>query len=41
MSATVSQQSPMPANFADEIQEKDFYHLMAFLLAQKDAVMKR
>ena len=33
----VSQQSPMPANLADEIMEPDFYHLMAFLLAQKDA----
>ncbi len=34
---TVSQQSPMPANFADQIPEPEFYHLMAFLLAQKDA----
>ena len=30
----VSQQSPMPANLADEIMEPDFYHLMAFLLTQ-------
>jgi putative heme-binding domain-containing protein len=36
----VSQQSPMPANLADEIMEADLYHLMAFLLAQKDAAPK-
>jgi putative heme-binding domain-containing protein len=30
----VSQLSPMPANFADEIPEAEFYHLMAYLLAQ-------
>jgi putative heme-binding domain-containing protein len=27
--------SPMPANFADQIGEADFYHLLAHLLAQK------
>ena len=27
--------SPMPANFNDQVPEADFYHLMAFLLAQK------
>jgi putative heme-binding domain-containing protein len=31
----VSPLSPMPANFADQIPEADFYHLMAFLLAQQ------
>jgi putative heme-binding domain-containing protein len=31
---TVSQLSPMPANFADQIPEKDFYNLVAYLLAQ-------
>ena len=37
---TVSQQSPMPANLADEIMEADFYHLMAYLLAQRDVPPK-
>lgn len=32
---TVSQLSPMPANLADQIPEADFYHLLAFLLAQR------
>ncbi len=32
---TLSQQSPMPANFADQLSEPDFYHLLAFLLAQQ------
>ena len=27
--------SPMPANLLEQIPEQDFYHLMAFLLAQK------
>ena len=27
--------SPMPANFADQIPEKDFYDLLAYLLAQR------
>jgi putative heme-binding domain-containing protein len=31
---TVSQLSPMPANYADQIPEKDFYSLVAYLLAQ-------
>jgi putative heme-binding domain-containing protein len=31
----VSQMSPMPANFADEIPEKEFYDLLAYLLAQR------
>jgi putative heme-binding domain-containing protein len=30
----VSQLSPMPANFADQIPEPEFYHLLAYLLAQ-------
>ncbi len=30
-----SQQSPMPANFADQIPEGDFYHLLAYLLEQR------
>jgi putative heme-binding domain-containing protein len=32
---TVSQLSPMPANFADQVSEADFNNLMAFLLAQR------
>jgi putative heme-binding domain-containing protein len=32
---TVGQLSPMPANFAEQVSEKDFHNLMAFLLAQK------
>jgi putative heme-binding domain-containing protein len=36
----VSQQSPMPANLADDIMEADFYHLMAYLLAQRDTPSK-
>ncbi|MBY0526898.1 MAG: HEAT repeat domain-containing protein [Gemmataceae bacterium] len=32
---TVSQLSPMPANLVDQISEEDFYHLMAYLLAQR------
>ena len=31
---TVSQLSPMPANLVEQITEADFYHLMAYLLAQ-------
>jgi putative heme-binding domain-containing protein len=31
----VSQLSSMPGNFADQIAEPDFYHLMAFLLEQR------
>jgi putative heme-binding domain-containing protein len=31
----VSQQSPMPANFADQIPVEDFNHLLAYLLAQR------
>jgi putative heme-binding domain-containing protein len=30
-----SQLSPMPANFADQISEADFYYLLAYLLEQK------
>jgi hypothetical protein len=32
---TVSQMSPMPANFAEQVSEAEFYHLLAYLLAQK------
>jgi putative heme-binding domain-containing protein len=32
---TLSQLSPMPANLIDQIPEADFYHLLAFLLAQQ------
>jgi putative heme-binding domain-containing protein len=32
---TTSQMSPMPANFADQVGEKDFYDLMAYLLSLK------
>jgi putative heme-binding domain-containing protein len=34
---TLSQLSPMPANFADQIPEADFYDLLAYLLAQQPA----
>jgi putative heme-binding domain-containing protein len=34
----VSPLSPMPANFADQIPEAEFYHLLAYLLAQQAAV---
>jgi putative heme-binding domain-containing protein len=34
---TVSQMSPMPANFADQIQEAEFYDLLAYLLTQRVA----
>jgi putative heme-binding domain-containing protein len=33
----VSQLSPMPANFAEQIAEPEFYHLVAYLLAQNVA----
>lgn len=32
---SLSPLSPMPANFDEQIPEADFYHLMAYLLAQK------
>jgi putative heme-binding domain-containing protein len=32
---SMSPQSPMPANFAEEIPERDFYHLLAYLLGQR------
>ncbi len=32
---TVSPLSPMPANLADDVPEADFYHLLAYLLAQR------
>ncbi|MBI1917696.1 MAG: c-type cytochrome [Planctomycetes bacterium] len=32
---SVSQLSPMPANFTDQVPEADFYHLLAYLLTQK------
>ncbi|MHC5540663.1 PVC-type heme-binding CxxCH protein, partial [Singulisphaera rosea] len=32
---TVSQLSPMPANFVDQIPESEFYDLLAYLLSQK------
>jgi putative heme-binding domain-containing protein len=31
----VSQLSPMPANLADQVEEADFRHLLAYLLSQK------
>jgi putative heme-binding domain-containing protein len=34
---STSQQSPMPANFAEQIPEADFYHLLAYLLEQRAA----
>jgi hypothetical protein len=27
--------SPMPSNFAEQISEAEFHHLMAFLLSQR------
>ena len=33
-----SQVSPMPANLSDQIPEADFYHLMAYLLEQRQQV---
>jgi len=32
---SVSQLSPMPANLVDQIPETDFYHLLAYILAQR------
>lgn len=32
---STSQLSPMPANFAEQVSEAEFYHLMAYLLSQK------
>jgi putative heme-binding domain-containing protein len=32
---TVTQMSPMPANFAEQIPEADFYNLLAYLLQQR------
>jgi putative heme-binding domain-containing protein len=32
---TVSQLSPMPANVAEQVSEAEFYHLLAYLLAQR------
>jgi putative heme-binding domain-containing protein len=34
---TVSQSSPMPANFVDQVSEAEFYHLMGYLLSQRAA----
>jgi putative heme-binding domain-containing protein len=34
---SISPLSPMPANLAEQIPEADFYHLMAYLLAQAPA----
>ena len=31
----VAQLSPMPANFAEQIPEKDFHDLLAYLLEQR------
>ena len=33
----LSQLSPMPANLVDQVEEADFYHLLAYLLAQRPA----
>ncbi len=38
---TVSQLSPMPANLVDQIPESDFYHLLAYLLAQRAPEVKK
>jgi putative heme-binding domain-containing protein len=37
-SRTVSQLSPMPANFGEQLSETDLYHLLAYLLEQRAAV---
>jgi putative heme-binding domain-containing protein len=37
-SRVVSQASPMPANFAEQLSEADLYHLLAFLLRQRAVV---
>jgi hypothetical protein len=34
---STSQQSPMPATFAEQVPQADFYNLMAFLLKQTAA----
>ena len=34
---SASSLSPMPANLVDQIDEADFYNLMAFLLSKRDA----
>jgi putative heme-binding domain-containing protein len=34
---TVSQLSPMPANVSEQVSEAEFYHLLAYLLAQRPA----
>jgi putative heme-binding domain-containing protein len=34
---SASSLSPMPANLVDQIDERDFYSLMAFLLSKRDA----
>jgi len=31
----VSQLSPMPSNFAEQIPEAELYHLLAYLLEQR------
>jgi hypothetical protein len=31
----LSNQSPMAANFGEQLREADFYHLLAFLLSQQ------
>jgi putative heme-binding domain-containing protein len=38
---TVSQMSPMPANFAEQIPEAEFHDLMAFLLNQRTILEKK
>jgi hypothetical protein len=34
-SRTTAQLSPMPANLAEQVPEAEFYHLLAYLLAQR------
>jgi hypothetical protein len=36
----ISPLSPMPANFAEQIPEAEFYHLLGYLLAQRSAAEK-
>jgi putative heme-binding domain-containing protein len=38
---TLSPISPMPANVADKISEQDFYHLLRYLLDQRQKVAER
>ena len=38
---SLSNLSPMPANLVEQIPEAEFYHLVAFLLAQRQTPEKK